>query len=82
MQKIEVFDVFSSGFTHTWKHQLLQGILFILFAISIVVFPQLLAVMVASFFGVIGILLISSAWALRKFSKQYSGFRNELFDLF
>ncbi len=82
MQKIDVFDVFFDGFSMTWKHQLLQGILFILFGVLIVLVPQLLVAMIASIFVVIGLVFISSAVALRRFRKRYDGFRSELFDLF
>lgn len=82
MNKIDVFDVFFDGFSHTWKHQLLQGILFILFGVVIVMMPQLLVAMVASFFVVIGLVLIGSAWTMRRFRRQYDGFRSELFELF
>jgi hypothetical protein len=38
--------------------------------------------MVASFFVIIGLILVGSAWAMRRYRRQYDGFRNELFDLF
>ncbi|HPN57125.1 MAG TPA: hypothetical protein PLD92_09765 [Candidatus Omnitrophota bacterium] len=82
MNKIDVFDVFFNGFSYTWKHQLLQGVLFILLGIIIVLMPQLLVAMVASFFVVIGLVLIGSAWAMRRVRKQYDGFRSELFEIF
>ncbi|HPB67598.1 MAG TPA: hypothetical protein PLT76_04055 [Candidatus Omnitrophota bacterium] len=82
MNKIDVFDVFFDGFSYTWKHQLLQGVLFLLFGVVIVLLPQLLVAMVASFFVVIGLILIGSAWTMRRFRKQYDGFRSELFEIF
>ena len=82
MNKIDVFDVFFNSFSYTWKHQLLQGVLFILLGIIIVLMPQLLVAMVASFFVVIGLVLIGSAWAMRRVRKQYDEFRSELFEIF
>ena len=82
MNKIDVFDVFFDGFSYTWKQQLLQGIVFILFGIVIVIMPQLLVAMVASLFIVIGLVLVGSAWSIRRFRKQYDGLRSELFELF
>lgn len=82
MQKIEVFDVFFNGFSSTWKHELIQGVLFILFGLTIVFFPQLLVAMIAAFFMLIGVILISSAWALRSFRRRYDSSRSEIFNLF
>ena len=82
MQKVDVFDVFFDGFSATWKHQLWQGILFILFGVIIVMLPQLLVAMVASIFVIVGLIFVSSAFALRRFRKRYDGFRSELFELF
>ncbi len=82
MEKVEVFDVFSDGLTQTWRHQLIQGVLFILFGLLIALFPQLLVVMAAAFFMTIGVVWIVFAWGLRRFIRQYRGFRSELFELF
>jgi len=82
MNKIDVFDVFFDGFSHTWKQQLMQGALFILFGIVIILMPQLLVAMVASFFILIGIILSGSAWTVRRYRKRYDGLRSELFDIF
>lgn len=82
MNKIDVFDIFVDGFAHAWKQQLLQGMLFVLFGILVMMMPQLLVAMVAAFFMIIGALLIGMALSMRKFRKQYDGFRDELFTIF
>ena len=82
MEKIDVFDFFMNGFSYTWRQQLIQGILFILFGITIVLVPQLLVAMVAAFFILIGLLLMTSAWSMRRIRKHYDGLRDELFELF
>jgi len=73
------FDLFFDGFAHTWRHQLWQGVLFVLFGILILIMPQLLAVMVAGVLMLAGALLIVSAWNLRRLRRQYDGFRQAFF---
>ena len=82
MNKIDVFDVFFNGFSYTWKHNMILGIMFLLFGILIVIVPQLLIVMVASLFMLGGLLMIVTAWTMRRFHRQYHSFRDELFDIF
>jgi len=82
MQKIDVFDIFASGFAYTWKYHLFNGLLLLILGVAILFMPQLLVAMAAAFFIVLGISFIGFAWSLRKFNKKYSGFRNEISSLF
>lgn len=82
MKKIEIFDFFADDFAFGWKHNLLQGVLFIIFGLLIIKFPQIIAFMVSAFFILLGAIIIVGALFLRKLRKRYELFRNELFDLF
>ncbi len=82
MNKIDVFDIFFNGFSYTWKHNMILGIMFLLFGVLIVIVPQLLVVMVASFFMLGGVLMIAAGWMMRRFHQQYHSFRDELFEIF
>jgi|GEM_PF-5124093 len=79
MNKTDLFDLFFDGFAHAWRHQLWQGILFVLFGILILVVPQLLAAMVAGVLILTGVVLMTSAWSLQRLRRQYNGFRQEFF---
>ncbi|MBN1521610.1 MAG: hypothetical protein JW928_03675 [Candidatus Aureabacteria bacterium] len=81
MKIMDVFDFFADDFSYAWKHSLFQGILFLLFGILILFFPQLLVAMIASFFAIIGIIMISSALRMRNYRKRYESFRGDLFDI-
>jgi uncharacterized membrane protein HdeD (DUF308 family) len=80
MDKRDFFDLFSEGFTQAWKYQMLQGVLFLLFGIVIFLVPRLLVAMISSFFIMIGILFISSAWKARHVTSRYDGFRDQFFE--
>jgi len=82
MKKVDVFDMFANGFSYTWKHHLMHGLLLIAFGLAVLFFPKLLVAMVASFFIIIGISFIGFALSMRRFSRRYSDFREEIFTLF
>ena len=83
MKKFEVFDLFADELSGIWKVSLFQGLLFILLGILILMVPQLLAAMVASFFIVLGVTFLTFAWKSRKFQRNYDKrFRIEIRDLF
>jgi len=82
MKRLDLFDFFANDLSFTWKHNLIQGILFIGFGIIILFFPQLLLAMIASFFVLLGIIFVAAAWFMRQFRRKYDGFREELFELF
>lgn len=83
MKKFEVFDLFADELSGIWKVSLFQGALLILLGILILMVPQLLVVMVASFFMVLGVTFLTFAWKSRKFQRYYDKrFRMEIRDLF
>ncbi|RKY32521.1 MAG: hypothetical protein DRP74_02300 [Candidatus Omnitrophota bacterium] len=82
MKKIDVFDVFANGFSYTWKHHLIHGLLLLGFGLAVLFFPQLLVAMVASLFIIIGISFIGFAFSIKRFSRRYNDFRDEIFTLF
>jgi len=82
MNIYHVYDVFSEGLCESWKHQLFQGALFVLFGIVIVLMPQILVAIVAVFFVLIGLFFIRSALAMRQLRKKYNGFGLGRSDLF
>jgi len=82
MKKVDVFDMFANGFLYTWKHHLMHGLLLLLFGLAILFFPQLLVAMVASFFIIVGISFVVFALSMKRFSRRYRDFREEIFTLF
>lgn len=63
-----------------WWFYLLQGIGLILLGIAIVVFPELLAILAASFFMAIGSILLLLARRVRRVSGRYETFREQILD--
>lgn len=82
MNRSDVFQIFFNGFSYTWRQQFWQGLLFILFGMAVLAFPQLLVAMVASFFILIGLGLTAAAWTLRRLQRSYDGWRSEFYETF
>lgn len=56
----------------------LLGLNFILLGVLIVLFPQLLAYLVAAFLFLNGLVLLLIAWKFQQFKKQYRRWRESL----
>lgn len=61
-----------------WFFYLLQGLGLILLGIAVVIFPELLAILAASVFIAIGILLLMLAWRVRRVKRGYDTFKQQL----
>lgn len=83
MKKAEIFDFLAEGLSGGWRQFLTQGIVFMGVGILILLMPELVAVMAASFFMLAGLSLLVLAWRARKFHKDYyERFRVEIEDIF
>jgi len=80
MKLIEIFDFFADDFIYTYRHTLIQGILFLLFGILILLFPQILIFAISSFFIIIGLILILAATRIKRWKRQYEIFKDSFFD--
>ena len=60
----------SSGGSAPWGAMLAQGLFFILFGLLIVLVPQLLVVLISTFFIAIGAFLVLAAWRARSLSRM------------
>ncbi len=80
MRRRNLSHVLKGYFTGLWSDQMLYGILFVLFGALIIVFPRILAAVVASVFFLIGFFLISSAWTFRTMAQCAQDSVDELFD--
>ena len=67
------------GMGGAWWMLMTPGLGLILFALAILIWPELLAYMVASALLMVGLLLVSWAWAMRRVSKQTSQDRSSMY---
>ncbi len=70
MRVQEIFVEQSSGFELLWKLQMAVGLLLLIFGALIVVFPQILAYLVAAAILATGLGLVGSAWRLRQLERR------------
>ena len=82
MYRNSLLDIFADKLVDPWKHQFLSGIVLVVFGVTIIVFPQILAVMVASAFIMAGFLLTSSAWMFKRMAGEYKRHRSGLYEWF
>ncbi len=70
MRLQEVFVEQSSGFELLWKLQMTVGVLLLLFGVLIVIFPNIVAYLVAAAIIATGLGLVGSAWRLRQLERR------------
>lgn len=70
MRLQEVFVEQSSGFELLWKLQMTVGVLLLLFGVLIVIFPDIVAYLVAAAIIATGLGLVGSAWRLRQLERR------------
>ncbi len=64
-----------------WWFYLLQGLGLILLGIAIVVFPELLAILAASFFIAVGVSVLMLAWRVRRVKRGYETFKQQILEV-
>ena len=70
MRLQEVFVEQSSSFELLWKLQMTVGVLLLLFGVLIVIFPDIVAYLVAAAIIATGLGLVGSAWRLRQLERR------------
>jgi uncharacterized membrane protein HdeD (DUF308 family) len=71
-------DYVTKELSALWWFYLLQGIGLVLLGIAVVIFPELLAILAASFFIAVGIVLLMLAWRIRRVKRGYEMFKQQL----
>ncbi|GAB4246408.1 MAG: hypothetical protein Tsb0034_25360 [Ekhidna sp.] len=71
------YDRLTSFFSTPWWMYLLMGINFILLAVLIMLYPELLAYLVAGFLLFNGLLMVILAFRYKSLRKKYRGWKNE-----
>ena len=82
MGKRDFFDLFAHSFSFAWRHAFVHGLVFLGFGLLMIIFPQLIVAMIASFLMVIGIGLVVSAMYMRNARKRFNSCREDFFDMF
>jgi len=71
MMRVREFFLWQAGeYDFLWKSQMLLGVLLVATGVLIVLFPRLLAAMVATGIILVGASLIGSAWRLRRLQRR------------
>jgi uncharacterized membrane protein HdeD (DUF308 family) len=73
-------DYVTAELSALWWFYLSQGIALILLGIAVIIWPDLLAILAASFFIVIGAVLITLSWRTRKVKRSYESFKRSIFE--
>ena len=72
------YDSYTRQIVSPWWLYLLLGLNLILLAILIMIFPELLAYLVAAFLLIDGLLFLVIGWQVRRLARLYKGWRDEL----
>jgi len=81
MKKIDVDDLFGDDFSLGWKQNLLQGIVFIVFGVMVLFFPQLLVAFAAILFIFTGVSGLITAAVMRQRCNRYAEVRKGCVDI-
>ncbi len=76
--ELRLLDYVTKELSALWWLYLLQGIGLVLLGIAVVIFPELLAILAASFFIAVGIVLLMLAWRIRRVKRGYEMFKQQL----
>ena len=72
----EYYDQFTNFFSTPWWMYLLMGINFIVLAVLIMIYPELLAFLVAAFLLFNGLLLVLLAFRYKSLKKKYRNWKS------
>ena len=72
----EYYDQFTNFFATPWWMYLLMGVNFIILAILIMIYPELLAFLVAAFLLFNGLLLVVLAFRYKSLKKKYRNWKS------
>ena len=75
---VRFYDSYTEQIASSWWLYLLLGLNLILLAVLIILFPALVAYLVAAFLLFDGVLFLVIGWQLRRLSRLYSRWREEL----
>ena len=81
-KKILFYDNLTNSLAETWSSFLLQGLVLILIGVMVVLFPQLIAAMVAATFIFMGLIFISIALKTRALRRKYTNWKDEFWEPF
>ncbi len=76
-RNIAFYDNLTEHLFSPWWMYLLIGINFVLMAVLIFIFPELLAYLIAAFLLLNGLLLIGLAFQIRRLKKNYERWRGQ-----
>jgi uncharacterized membrane protein HdeD (DUF308 family) len=79
-RRIVFYDNFTDSLSSTWPMFLLEGLALILFGVAVLVFPEILVVMVATTFIVLGAICLTIAWRTRQLRQRYRRWRDEMWE--
>lgn len=71
-------DYLTKELSALWWFYVVQGLGLILLGIAVVIFPELLAILAASFFIAVGSVLLILAWRVRRVKQGYATFKQHL----
>jgi len=73
-------DYLTKELSALWWFYLLQGLGLVVLGIAVVIFPELLAILAASFFMVVGSVLLMLAWRVRRVKRGYEAFKQQMWE--
>ena len=79
-RKVVFFDNLTGAFSSTWGAFLVQGLFLLLLGLAILIVPELLVMMVATTFLVIGAICLFLGWKTYRFRQQYRIWRDEFWE--
>ena len=71
MRRTGVFRILTDNYFHPERQSFLYGTMFVLFGVFILLFPQILVLIVAGFFILIGLILLATTWGFRQSHLHY-----------
>jgi len=74
-------DYLTKELSALWWLYVLHGLGLILLSIAVVIFPELLAILAASFFVAVGSVLLMLAWRVRRVKQGYVTFKHHLLEV-
>ncbi len=63
-----------------WWFYLLGGLALILLGIAIVIYPELLAIMIAAVFIALGLVVLARGWQVRQVKSRYERLKRDMID--
>ena len=72
------FEHFVADLSALWWYYLLLGLLLVVWAVAIVVWPQLLVALVAAVFLTAGVTMLGLAWRVWRLRRRYQSIKREI----